>query len=285
MMPGAIERTGRLLNENFRRLIVKRRILMSMSFLGIVLLLAGGLAWPSPRQPQQASGEDAAMEIVLIAPTGARMSIEELAPGFEAKTGYKIKGTYAASGLIKKKVIDGDSFDVSLLLMPIADALATGNLVESSVKPLASVPIALAIKKGAPKPDVSTPEALKQTLLSAKAISYPHGAPGALSAVLVDNTLNKLGITDQILPKVKPGGTGAVVKGDVDFALAFQNEINDPGVEIDGPLPAAVSTPAPMVGAISSHAKNPAIAKQLLEYLATPAAKAVYKSMGMVPAS
>ena len=104
-------------------------------------------------------------------------------------------------------------------------------------------------------------------------------------AVLVDDTLNKLGITDQILPKVKPGGPGAVVKGDVDFALAFQNEINDPGVEIVGPLPAAVSTPAPMVVVLSTHAKNPAIAKQLLEYLATPAAKAVYKSMGMVPAS
>jgi molybdate transport system substrate-binding protein len=180
-------------------------------------------------------------------------------------------------------VIDGESFDVSILLMPIADALATGNLDESSVKPLASVPIALAIKKGLPKPDVSTPEALKQTLLAAKAVSYPHGAPGALSAILVDDTLNRLGITDQILPKVKPGGTGAVVKGDVDFALAFQSEINDPGVDIVGPLPAAVSTPAPMVGALSSHAKNPAMAKQLLEYLATPAAKEVYKSKGMVP--
>jgi molybdate transport system substrate-binding protein len=255
-----------------------------MSFLGIVLLLAGGFAWAAPRQPRQASGEDAAMEIVLIAPTGARLSVEQLAPGFEAKTGYKIKGTYAPSGLIKKKVIDGEAFDVSILLMPIADALATGNLVESSVKPLASVPIALAIKKGAPRPDVSTPEALKQTLLAAKAISYPHGAAGALSAVLVDDTINKLGIMDQILPKVKPGGTGAVLKGDVDFALAFQNEINDPGVEVVGPLPAAVSTPAPMVGAISSHAKNPAVAKQLLEYLSTPAAEKVYTSMGMIPA-
>ena len=264
---------------------MKRRILMSMSFLGIVLLLSGGLAWTAPRQPQQAPSADAAREIVLIAPTGARQSVEQLAPGFEAKTGYKIKGTYAASGLIKKKVIDGEPFDVSILLLPIADALATGNLVQSSVTPMASVPIALAIKKGAPKPDVSTPEALKQTLLAAKAISYPHGAAGALSAVLVDDTLNKLGITDQILPKVKPGGTAAVVKGDVDFSLAFQPEINDPGVEIVGPLPAAVSTPAPMVGALSSHAKNPAIAKQLLDYLATPAAKAVYKSMGMVPAS
>jgi molybdate transport system substrate-binding protein len=269
-----------LVGENLRRLIVKRRILVSMSFLCIVFLLAGGIAWTAPRQPPSTDG---AMEIVVIGPTGARMSVEQLAPGFEAKTGYKIKGTFAASGLIKKKVIDGEPFDVSILLMPIVDALATGNLVESSVQRLASVPIALAIKKGAPRPDVSTPEALKQTLLAAKAVSYPHGAPGALSAILVDDMLNKLGITDQILPKVKPGGTGAVVKGDVDFALAFQNEITDPGVEIVGPLPAAVSTPAPMVAVLSSHAKNPAIAKQLLEYLATPGAKAVYKSMGMVP--
>jgi molybdate transport system substrate-binding protein len=261
---------------------VTKRILTSMSILGIALLLAAGLARTAPRPPQQASGEDAAMEIVLLAPTGARMSVEQLAPAFEAKTGYKIKGTFAASGLIKKKVIDGESFDLSILLMPIADALKTGNLVESSITPLANVPIALAIKRGAPKPDVSTPEALKQTLLAAKAISYPHGAPGALSGVLVDATLDKLGITDQILPKVKPGGNGAVVKGDVDFALAFQNEINDPGVEIDGPLPAAVSTPAPMVAVLSSHTKNAAIAKQLLEYLATPAAKAVYKSNGML---
>ena len=79
----------------------------------------------------------------------------------------------------------------------------------------------------------------------------------------MDDTLNRLGITDQILPKVKPGGTGAVVKGDVDFALAFQPEINDPGVDIVRPLPAGVSTPTPMVVVISSHAKNPAIAKSL----------------------
>ena len=264
---------------------MKRRTLVGLGFLGIALLLACGLAWTAPRQPQQAPGTDAGKEIILVAPTGARMSIEQLAPGFEAKTGYKIKGTYAASGAIKKKVIDGEPFDLSILLMPIADALATGNLAESSLRPLGSVPIALAIKKGAAKPDVSTLEALKQSLLAAKAVSYPHGAPGALSAVLVDDMLNKLGITDQVLPKVKPGGTGAVVKGDVDFALAFQPEINDPGVDIVGPLPAAASTPAPMVGVISSHAKNPDIAKALLDYLATPAAKAVYKSMGMVPAS
>jgi molybdate transport system substrate-binding protein len=274
-----------MLDEISRRMIVKRRIFTGMSFLGIVLLLAGGLAWTAPRQPQQAPAAGGAMDIVLIAPTGAKMSVTQLAPAFEAKTGYKINGTYAASGAIKKKVIDGEAFDLSILLVPIDDALATGNLDKASLKPLGSVPIAIAIKKGSPKPDVSSPESLKQALLAAKSVSYPHGAAGALSAVLIDDMITKLGIMDQILPKIKPGGTGAVVKGDVDLAIAFQPEINDPGVDIVGPMPAAVSTPAPMVGVISAHPKNAAGAKALLDYLATPAAKAVYESMGIVPAS
>jgi molybdate transport system substrate-binding protein len=277
---------GPMLGDGFRRLTVKRQTFLGVNFLGIVLLLAGGVARTAPRQPRQSSSGDAAMEVTLIGPGGIRGSIKQLAPAFEAKTGYKIKGTYGASGLMKKKVMDGEPFDVPILLMPIADAIASGSVVESSVRPLASLPVALAVKKGAPKPDISTPEALKKTLLAAKAISYPHGTPGAVSGVSVDDTLNRLGITDQILPKVKTGGGMAlVVKGDVDFALAYQSEINDPGVDIVGPLPAAVSPPTPMVGVISSHAKNPAAAKALLDYLASAAAKAVYKSMGMEPAS
>jgi molybdate transport system substrate-binding protein len=275
---------GPLLDETFRRLIVKRRILVMVSFLGIALLLTGGLAWTAPRQPKQASGEDAAKEVVLIAAVGDNTSVDQMAPDFEAKTGYKIKVTYAVSGMIKKKVIDGEPFDVAILLMPIADALATGNLVESSVSPMAGMPIAMVMKKGAPMPDVSTPEALKRTLLAAKGISYPHGTPGALAGILTDAMMTKLGILDQMVPKIMRGGIKGVAKGDLDFALLFQPEARDPGIEIV-PLPASVQPVAQMVGAISAHSKNPAIAKQLLDYLSTPAAKAVYISKGMRPAS
>jgi molybdate transport system substrate-binding protein len=264
---------------------VKRQHVLGAGALATVLLLAGSLAWTAPRQPRQSSGDDAAKEVVLIGPTGARLSVEKLAPDFEAKTGYKIKGSYAASGLAKKKVIDGEPVDVAILLLPIDDAYPSGNLVQSSVTPLATVPIALAVKKGAPQPDISTPEALKQTLLAATAIAYPHGAPGAASALSVDATLTKLGIMDQMMPKIKVGGINLVMKGDAQYALAFQSEINDPGVDIVRPLPAGVSTPTPMVVVISSHAKNPAIAKSLADMLASSAAKAVYKMNGMIPAS
>jgi len=110
---------GPLLDETFRRLIVKRRILVMVSFLGIALLLTGGLAWTAPRQPQQAASADAAKEVVLIAAVGDNTSVDQMAPDFEAKTGYKIKVTYAVSGRIKKKVIDGEPFDVAILLMPM----------------------------------------------------------------------------------------------------------------------------------------------------------------------
>src|ERR1700691_766247 len=106
---------------------------------------------------------------------------------------------------MKKRVMDGEAFDVPLLLKPIDDALASGTVVETSLRSLAEVPIALAVKKGAPRPDIST--------------------PGALSGVLVDQMLDKMGISDQVLPKVQPrGGTAAVAKGDIDFTLAFQSE-------------------------------------------------------------
>lgn len=255
-----------------------------MSFLGIALVLTSLLAWTAPHPQQASSGE--VKEITVIGPTGMRASIEELAPAFKAKTGYDIKGTFAASLAEKKRVIDGEAFDVPIVMEPADDVLASGTVVGSSVHVLANVPIALAIKKGAPKPDISTPEAVKKTLLEAKAISYPHGNAGALSAVIIDQALDKLGISDQVLPKVKAGGgTANVVKGDVDFSLAFQSEITDPNVDIVGPLPASVAPPAPAVAFLSSHAKDPAIAKVLLDFLASSEAKAVYKAHGMIPAS
>ena len=149
---------------------MKRRILVMVSFLGIALLLTGGLAWTAPRQPKQASGEDAAKEVVLIAAVGDNTSVDKMAPDFEAKTGYKIKVTFAVSGMIKKKVIDGEPFDVAVLLMPIADALATGNLVESSVKPMAGMPIAKAMMKGAPKPDIASPAGGVMSTIAAPAL-------------------------------------------------------------------------------------------------------------------
>ena len=126
-------------------------------------------------------------------------------------------------------------------------------------------------------------------LLSAKSISYPDPKGGAAAGVSFDETLKKLGITDQMKPKIKlaQGGAGAMAalaKGDVDIGLTFVSEIiTEPGVEVVGPLPASISTPTRLVGFVGSHSKEPAAAKELVNYLSSADAAKVYKERGMVP--
>jgi molybdate transport system substrate-binding protein len=235
-------------------------------------------------------------EVTLVAPGGIRSAIEQLTPGFEKKTGYKIKGTFLSGGGTKQEVVRGGAYDVAIVQPPFPDVLASGNVVETSATPLASVAVGVAVKKGAPKPDISTPEAVKKVLLAAKSISSPDAATGAAAGVSINNMLKKLGIDEQIEPKLKrvkgkgPGGAGGgdvamamVANGDVEIGLTFLSEMNDPGIDRVGALPREISPRTTLVGFISTHAKNPEAAKALLQYLSSSAAATVYKAMGMEP--
>jgi molybdate transport system substrate-binding protein len=185
-------------------------------------------------------------------------------------------------------VVRGEPFDVPIVQPPYPDVLASGHVVVSSETPLATVAVAVAVRKGSVKPDISTPDAVRRMLLAAKTISYPDGASGAAAGVSFDATLEKLGIADQMKPKIKraQGGAGAMAllaKGDVEIGLTFLSEITDPGVDVVGPLPRDISTPTALVGFLSAHAKAPEAAKALLVYLSSPEAAAAYRSCGMQP--
>ncbi len=249
-------------------------------FLSSALLAAAVLA--------ASVGAHAQAEITLIAPGGARAPVEQLIPGFEKKTGMKVKATFGTGLVTKKQVIDGEAFDVPIVQPPLDVVVASGSVVASSATPLATVAVGVAVKKGAPKPDISTPEAVKKMLLGAKSISYPDGKGGAAAGVSFDATLKKLGIYDELQPKIKlaPGGAGSMAmtaKGDVEIGLTFLSEMDDPGIDIVGALPKAISTPTGLVGYVSTKAKDPAAAKALLDYLSGPEAAAVYKSLRMTP--
>jgi len=224
-----------------------------------------------------------------VAPGGIRCAIDRMTPGFERKTRYTLKATIGPGGATHQQVVRGEAFDVPIVQPPYRDVLASGNVVVSSETPLASVAIVVAVRKGEPKPDISTPAAVKQMLLSAKAISYPDGAGGrgGAAGVSFDETQKKLGIFDQVQPKVKRVATVALLKlltdGDIDVAVTFASEVNDPGVEVVGPLPNEISTPTAFVGFISSHAKSPERADALLKYLASPDAAAAYNACSMQP--
>lgn len=227
-------------------------------------------------------------EVTLIAPGGIRAAVEQLIPGYESKTGNKVKATFGSGLGTKKQVANGEPFDVPIVQPPYPEVIASGNVVAASETPLASVSVGVAVKKGAAKPDISTPEAVKKMLLSAKSISYPSAAGGAAAGVSFEETLKKMGIFDEIQPKTKhaQGGAGAMqlaAKGEVEIGLTFLSEMDDPGIDIVGPLPKEISPPTVLVGFVSTHAKDPAAAKSLLEYLSSPAAASVYKSLKMQP--
>ena len=135
--------------------------------------------------------------------------------------------------------------------------------------------------------DISNAEAIKKMLLSAKAISYPNGAGGAAAGVSFDKTLKQLGIYDQIQPKVKrvDGVTlmQLLTRGDIDYAITFNSEIDDPDADVVGQLPRDISTPTALVGFVSSHAKAPEAAKAFLAYISGAEAVAGYKACGMTP--
>jgi molybdate transport system substrate-binding protein len=230
-------------------------------------------------------------EITLIAPGGIRAAFEELLPAFERATGHKVKATFGSGGGTKERIVKGEPFDVPVAQPPLDPVIASGYVALQSETPLATVSIGLAVRAGAPKPDISTADAVKRLFLAAKAISYPNAASGAAAGVSMNETLQKLGIAEQMKPKIKlgQGGRGAMAllaKGEVDYGLTFISEIiTEPGVEVVGPLPRDISTPTALVGFLSARATEPEAARALLRYLSSPEAGAVYKANGMQPGS
>lgn len=230
-----------------------------------------------------------AAEVTLIAPGGIRAAVQQMIPNFERATGHKVKATFGSGGGTKQRVIQGEPFDVPIVQLPLEPVIASGHVLAASETPLATVAVGVAVRTGAPKPDISTADAVKRLLLGSKAIAYPNAATGAAAGLSFNETLQKLGIADAMKPKIKiaQGGRGAMellAKGEVDIGLTFISEIiTESGVEVVGPLPRDISTPTALVGFLSVHSKEPDAAGALLRYLSSPEAAPVYKERGMQP--
>jgi molybdate transport system substrate-binding protein len=221
-------------------------------------------------------------EVTVIGPGGVRAAVEKLIPGFEAKTGYKVKPTYGSGGGTHAQVVKGDVFDVVIVQPPYQDVIASGNVMKDTEKELAAVPVGVAVKKGAPRPDISNAAAVKKLLLDAKSVSYPNPSGGAAAGVSFEQTLRQLGIFDEVKAKYKPGQATLAAQGEVEVSVTFLSEIDDPGVDIIGPLPKDISTPVALVAFVHAKAKDPGAAKAFVQYLSGPEAAAVYKGLRMV---
>ena len=240
----------------------------------------------------EASG---ATEIKVLCSGAMRAVLQQLAPAFEKSSGDTVVIEYATAGKVEKKVAaDEKAIDVAILTKPRAEELVrAAKLVGSTA--LASVPIGLAVKKGAPHPDISSVEAFKRTLRNAKSIAYVDPASGGTSGIFLAQALVKLGIAAELKSKTclvsPPAGqssprVGEVVqRGEAEIGIQPISELMEvPGIDIVGPLPAELQSPDLVYMAGSTTLSGqPLPAKALIDFLAAPAAAAVYKANGMEP--
>jgi molybdate transport system substrate-binding protein len=231
-------------------------------------------------------------ELKVLSAIGMKEAMEDLGPKFERKTGHKLNITFGIGGVIVKRIQNGETGDLVILPRPGIDSLTKdGKLVNGSQVVVARSGIGVAVRKGAAKPDVSSPEALKRTLLAAKSITYSNPADGGASGVHFARVLERLGIATDVksktvFPKI-PGEIGQVLlRGEAEIAVG-QNQvlISVPGIEIVGPLPGDLQDTIIFSAALMTGAKETATGRALINYLRTSEAAAEIKAKGMEPAT
>lgn len=227
-------------------------------------------------------------EINLLAPGPIKEPLGKLIAAYQAKTGTHVKVTYAGGVPSRQQVAAGKGLDVDLLFAPFADVLKTGNIEPKSATVVARVRLALAVKKGAPKPDISTPAAAKKTLLNAKSIASVDPAQGSVGGI-AQACLDKLGIADQVKPKLQWVKTGGIVQdqvanGETEIALGpYLSDMNNPGIDVVGPLPPGASTPVDITGFLSNSLKDTKDAKAFLAFLRSKEAAPVWEEAKIFP--
>ncbi len=257
-----------------KRLLRGRLIAMRVLFTGCLALVCVG-ACPLP----------AAADTVQVLTSGAyKPVLQALLPGFERQSGHTVQLQNDTAGALARRIAGGEVFDLAVLPPAALEPLA-GRL-RGPPALLARVAIGVAVKQGAPLPDIASVAAFQRTLLAARAVATIDPAAGGSSGIYLAQLFERLGIAAQMQAKavLVPGGLVAqrVVSGEADLALHQISEILAvPGAVLVGPLPAELQNYTVYAGAVSATAANAAAAQALLQWLAGPEACRVLADKGM----
>jgi molybdate transport system substrate-binding protein len=232
------------------------------------------------------TGMTQAADINVLASNALKEAYLELVPGFEKATEHKVATTWAGTNDIKKRMAAGETYDLVIMAGPALDELIKqGKIVPGSRVDLAKSGVGVAVRAGAPKPDISSGDALKRALLAAKSIAYSSGPSG----VYMEGLFRRLGIADEIKPKLKqtqPGNpVGEVIaRGEAEIGFQQVSELLPiAGLDYIGPLPPDIQHITVFSGGIHTGAKQPDAAKALVKFITAPAAVPVIKKKGMEP--
>ena len=230
-------------------------------------------------------GAAIAGEVKVLAGAALSGVIEELGPQFQSKTGHKLVIQYGLSGTFKKQIEAGEAFDVAIIApAQMDDLIKQGKIAADTRTNISRHGIGVAIRAGAPKPDISSPDAFKSALLNAKSMAYlPEGATG----IHLAKVLEQLGIAEQMKAKIKPQQVvervvQAVADGEAELGVAPTPALlSVRGVELVGLLPPELQNYVVLAAGVASGAKEPEAAKVFIKFLTAPEATAVIKAKGL----
>ena len=237
------------------------------------------------------SGAASAAEIRVMISGGLTAAYKVLVPEFERATGHKVLTAYGPSmgtttNAIPVRLERGEPADVLIMVGYALDNLAKeGKVIPDSRVELVKSPIGIAVKSGAPKPDISTADALKRALLAVKTIAYSDSASGVYVST---EMFDKLGIADAMKDKARkipatPVGE-IVARGDAEIGFQQVSELKPvEGIDIVGPLPDELQKITVFSAGIASVSKEPDAGKALIRFLGSPAARAEIVKSGMDP--
>jgi molybdate transport system substrate-binding protein len=250
--------------------------LASLAFCG--LLLIGATASPAR-----------AAEIKLLGPVSFRVLFPQLLPQFEKASGHKVTADYAPLGVITERVMKGEPIDVAIVSGAQNEELQKqGKLLAGSRVEIAQVGFTVFVKKGAPKPDLSSTDALKRSLLAAKSIAVGDPARGGGASLYTIDLLKRLGISDDVKAKsrLEPSGTEiaeAVAKGKTELGIGVASDLSlVAGIESVA-LPAEVQNYSLYVAGINAGSKEIQVAKAAIAYLTSPPVKEALTANGFEP--
>jgi molybdate transport system substrate-binding protein len=263
---------------------------MRMLATAVVLMAVVGSVQAQERAKEQT--KEQAQPIEAMISTAMKAAIEEIAPSFERGSGHTLRVVYGPSGGIARRFTGGEAADLIVVDSKVLDELIKQGKVVPGRTDVARTGIGIAVRKGAPKPDVSSPDALRRALLDAKSIGHTAPAGGGVTAGHIERVFEKLGIAAQVASKVKlaaggPDGRVSVLvsSGEAEIGLQQVSELlSNPEVEVIGMLPAELQLTTLYSAAVTASARQAEAAMSLIRVLTVPTAAPIFKAAGLDPA-
>jgi molybdate transport system substrate-binding protein len=240
------------------------------------------------------TGTADAAEIRVLSSGSLKAALSQLIADFQKSSGNTATIEYGPAGAIVGRIAKGDAADVVIVSRSQLQKLESeGKVIKGSLVDVAGIALGVAIRKGAPKPDISNVEAFKRALLSARSIGYRDPITGSTSGIYTASLLERLGIEQDLKPKLYLDRSEGdvpenvflrVATGEIEMQIGQITEIViAPGVDLAGPLPGEIQNTTLMAAGIIATSKAPDAAKALISFISSPSAAAVLKASGFQP--